>query len=253
MGEHAVLMLVGSRAANFADEWSDLDLCVIGDKQCLSDEDRRSYEQCQQLFVDRGDYEAHWSFFDEGDLRAWLETWPNEMLWLIATSQALYGCSTTAEELKQRYRLYPPPVAEDKLKWLFGKYYYSQRGPLAMAARSHAEMAFVAAGNVIEYLCKICCVAEGQPFPYSKWLIEAAKRTQLGAIVYPSIQRTVDGIGEFLTPPADRDWRDWVPVKELRATLPIVQNQLKALGWSCDWIDNPERTYFEETVRRPAP
>ena len=64
-------------------------------------------------------------FLMKGDLRAWLETWPNEMMWLITTSQLLYGCSTTAEELKQRYRLYPPPVAESKLKWMFGKYYYS--------------------------------------------------------------------------------------------------------------------------------
>ena len=135
MGKRTVLMLVGSRAANFADEWSDLDLLIIGDKQCLSDEDQRTYQRNQQLFVDRGDYEAHWSFFDEGDLRTGLETWPNEMMWLIATSQTLYGCSSIAEELKQRYRLYPIDVAESKLKWMFGKYYYSQRGPLAMAAR----------------------------------------------------------------------------------------------------------------------
>ena len=253
MGERAVLMLVGSRAANFADEWSDLDLLIIGDKRCLSDEDRRTYEQSQQLFVDRGDYEAHWSFFDEGDLRTWLETWPNEMMWIIATSRTLYGCSSTAEELKHRYHLYPSAVAESKLKWMFGKYYYSQRGPLAMAARSHVEMAFVAAGNVIEYLCKVCCVADRQPFPYSKWLVQAAKRTQLGAMVYPSIQRAVGGIGDFLDSPADRHWRDWVPVKELRATLPIVQSGLKELGWGCDWIDNPERVYFEETVKRPEP
>ena len=253
MGKRAVLMLVGSRAANFADEWSDLDLCIIGDKRYLSDEDRNTYERSQQLFVDRGDYEAHWSFFDEGDLRVWLETWPNEMMWLIATSQTLYGCSSVAEELKYCCRLYPPAVAESKLRWMFGKYYYSQRGPLAMAARRHVEMAFVAVGSVIEYLCKICCVAERQPFPYSKWLVEAAKQTQLGAIVYPSIQRAVGGIREFLNPPADRHWRDWVPVKELRATLPIVQNELKGLGWGCDWIDNPERVYFEETVRRPEP
>ena len=253
MGERAALMLVGSRAANFADEWSDLDLLIVGDKRCLPDKDRRTYEQSQQLFFDRGDYEAHWSFYDEGDLRAWLKTWHNEMMWLVTTSQPLYGCLTTAEELKSHYRLYPPTVAESKLKWMFGKYYYSQRGPLAMAARGHVEMAFVAVGNVIEYLCKICCVAHRQPFPYSKWLIEAAKQTQLGTIVYPSIQRAVDGIGEFLDPPTDRHWRDWVPVKELRATLPIVQNELKELGWGCDWIDNPERVYFEETVKRPEP
>ena len=253
MGDRAVLMLVGSRAANFADEWSDLDLCIIGDKRCLSGEDRRTYDRDQQLFVDRGDYEAHWSFFDEGDLRAWLETWPNEMMWLISTSQTLYGCSTTAEELKHRYQLYPPAVAESKLKWLFGNYYYSQRGPLAMAARRHVEMAFVAAGSVIEYLCKMCCVAEGQPFPYKKWLVEAAKQTRLGAMVYPSIQRAIAGAGELLNPPADRHWRDWTPVKELRATLPIVQSGLKELGWIGDWIDNPERVYFEETVRRSEP
>ena len=89
--------------------------------------------------------------------------------------------------------------------------------------------------------------------PYDKWLVEAAKQTQLGAMVYPSIQRAVGGIGDFLDPLADRHWRDWVPVKELRATLPIVQNGLKELGWVCDWIDNPEAAYFDETVRRPAP
>ncbi len=69
MGERAVLMLIGSRAANFADAWSDLDLCIIGDKRRLAAEDRRTYEQSWQLFVDRGDYEAHWSFYDEDDLR----------------------------------------------------------------------------------------------------------------------------------------------------------------------------------------
>ena len=252
-GERAVLMLVGSRAANFADEWSDLDLCIIGDKRCLSDEDRKDYERSRQLFVDRGDYEAHWSFYDEGDLRARLETWPDEQMWVIATAQTVYGCSSTAEELKHRYCLYPLVIAEKKLKWLFGKYYFSQRGPLAMAARGHVEMAFVAASNVIEHLCKMCCVADRQPFPYNKWLVEAAKKTQLGTIVYPAIQRAVDGIGEFLNPPTDRHWRDWLPVKELRATLPIVQSKLKELGWGCDWVDNPNAAYFEETVTRSAP
>ena len=112
MGERAVLMLIGSRAAGFTDAWSDLDLCIIGDKRHLSDEDRDTYEQSWQLFVDRGDFEAHWSFYDESDLRAWLETHPDEMMWVVANSRILYGCSSTAEELKDRYCLYPPAVAE---------------------------------------------------------------------------------------------------------------------------------------------
>ena len=110
--------------------------CIsFGDKHHLSDEDRRTYEQSWQLFVDRGDYEAHWSFYDEGG---------------------------------------------------------------------------------------------------SASVVEAAKQTQLGTMVYPLIQRTIDGIGDFLNAPADRNWRDWIPVKELQGTLPIVQSGLKELGWRLD-------------------
>jgi hypothetical protein len=46
---------------------------------------------------------------------------------------------------------------------------------------------------------------------------------------------------------------EWVTVKELRATLPIVQSRLKELGWGCDWIDSPNAAYFEETAKRPEP
>ncbi len=253
VGERAVLMLVGSRAAGFADTWSDLDLWVIGDKGCLSDEERRIYQRNNELFVDRGDYEAHFSFYDERALCMRLQTWADEMMWIISTSRTLYGHSSTAEELKRCYRLYPRSVAECKLKWLFGKYYFSQRGPLAMAARNKVETAFIAVGNVIESLCKICCVVERQPFPYDKWLFEAAKQTQLGTLVHPSIQRAIAGIGDFIKQPTERHWRDWVPLKELRATLPIVQRGLKELGWDCDWVAEPNAAYFNTTVQRPAP
>ena len=252
MGERAVLVLAGSRSTSFADEWSDLDLWIIGDKRHLSDKDRGIYEQKRELFVDRGDFEAHWSFYDEADLRAWLGTYSDEPMWIVANSRILYGCSNTAEELK-RYCQYPPAVAERKLKWMFGKYYFAQGGTLAMAARNKVETVFVAVGNIIEYLCKMCCVADKQPFPYEKWVVEAAKQTRLGVKVYPSIQRAVDGIGDFLDPPANRNWRDWTPVKELRGTLPMVQNGLKELGWVCDWVDDPNSAYFDETIRRPAP
>lgn len=100
---------------------------------------------------------------------------------------------------------------------------------------------------------KIEAAADRQPFPYEKWVVEAAKQTQLGAMVYPSIQRTVSGIGDFLNPPPDRNWRDWTPVKELRGTLPIVQSGLRELGWVGDWVDAPNAAYFDETARRAAP
>ena len=233
MGERAVLVLAGSRSTSFADEWSDLDLWIIGDKQCLSDKDRRVYEQKRELFVDRGDFEAHWSFYDEEDLRAWLETYSDEPMWIVANSQILYGCSSTAEELKHHYCQYPPAIAERKLKWMFGKYYFAQGGPLAMAARNKVETAFVAVGNIIEYLCKICCVAEKQPFPYEKWVVEAAKQTRLGTMVYPSIQRAVSGIGDFLDLPSDRKLARLGAGERITRNVTDCSKRIKrtGLGW----------------------
>jgi len=44
MGEDAVLLLVGSRAAGFGSSWSDLDLWLLGNKSFLSVEERQKYK-----------------------------------------------------------------------------------------------------------------------------------------------------------------------------------------------------------------
>lgn len=251
MGEKTVLLLVGSRAAGFVDSWSDLDLWILGDKSYLSAEERQEYERKGDLFVDRGDFEAHWSFYDINDLIQQLNEWPDEKIWILATSRVLYGSSDTIEEIKKRYSTYPLEIAEKKLKWLFGKY-RSLLGPLNMAARNRPVTAFVVTGQVIECLCKICCLAERKPFPYVKWSFEVAKKTHLGTKLYPFINRAVSGIDEFLNPPKEKHFRELVPLKELRATMDIVQSGLKDLGWRCDWIDNPWEA-VAETLRRPMP
>lgn len=252
MGQHAVLLLVGSRGAGFADEWSDLDLWIIGDKRHLSAAQQQIYGQRRELFVDQGDWEAHWTFYDERDLRQELAQWPDEKMWIIAESRFLFGHAETLANFQKRYSRYPAEIAERKLKWLFGKY-NSLIGALKMAGRDKPETAICVAGELIACLCRLCCVAEAKPFPYDKWLTDAARQTQLGVMVYPSIQRAVGGIGEMVNPPPDRGWREWTPVKELRGTRPIVQSGLKELGWRGDWIDSSWDAYYDETVMRGAP
>ena len=58
-------------------------------------------------------------------------------------------------------------------------------------------------GHVIESLCKLCCLAEGKPYPYPKWAVEAARRTQLGGTIYPMVQAAVAG-GRALAPQRTR-------------------------------------------------
>lgn len=257
LGSEAVLLLVGSRAAGFGSAWSDLDLWILGDKAYLSIEERQTYESKGELFCeahelwDRGDYEAHWTFYDMNDLTEQLSKWNDEKMWILATSRLLCGSSDRFVMMKNRSSSYPAEVAERKLKWLFGKYCLSL-GPLNTAARGMPVTALVVAGQVIECLCKICCLAEKKPFPYTKWLVEVAKKTHLGARVYPFVKEAVLGIEEFVNPPSGKHFRELIPLKELRATEQIVQSSLKDLGWRCDWIDDTDKA-IAEALNHPAP
>ena len=61
----------------------------------------------------------------------------------------------------------------------------------------------------------------------------------------------LSGIEEFLHPPADKPFRELIPLKELRKTKEIVQSGLKALGWNCDWISDTDIT-VEESLKYPV-
>jgi hypothetical protein len=239
VGPKAVLLLVGSRAADLADSWSDLDMWVIGDKTSLAPSEREHYEQNGELFVNRGDCEAHWSFYDQHDLQSLLRHYPDEKMWILLTAQVMFGDESTATALKEHCRQYPWEAVEPKLKRHFGHYLLSL-GLLNTAARGMPETAFMAAGKTIEHLCKICCFAERKPFPYTKWLIPVARETTLGKRIVPLMSEAVFGIEEFLHPPPGKDFRTLTPLKRLRDTKDTVRDTLKQLGWKCSWLDSTD-------------
>lgn len=239
VGPRAVLLLVGSRGAGLSDSWSDLDMWIVGDKAHLTPAEREAYEQRAELFVDRGDHGAHWSFFDQQDLETLLQTYPDERMWILSTAQVLEGDRATAEALKARCHAYPREVAERKMKWHFGRY-WQILGPLNTAARGMPETAVVAAGIAIESLCKVCCLADRTPFPYTKWLVTVSRETALGTRVFPYISEAVQGIAEFADPPEGKHFRELIPLKKLRETKDIVRCTLKEIGWTCSWIDSTD-------------
>ena len=244
VGEGAVLLLVGSRAAGLNDSWSDLDMWVIGDKNNLSPAEFETYKTNKQVFFDRGDYEAHWTFYDAEDLHQYLYSWPDERMWLSLTSTILFGNEATATHLHRQCRNYPREVVEKKLKWHFGKY-GSLLGPLNTAARGMPETSVMVVGQVIEHLCKICCLSELKPFPYAKWLVSVASQTTLGNDLIPYISRATSGLSEFLHPPEGKPFRELIPLKELRETKEIVRGGLKKLGWDSSWIEKMDEALVD--------
>ena len=237
-GEGAAVLLVGSRGAGFDDSWSDLDPWVLGRKDALSGEAAAQYASTGQVFVDRGDFEAHYSLYDFGDLAQRLSGWPDELLWLAQRSRILHDPLGLAENLKARFAEYPRPILEEKLRRWHCKYSESS-GRLGVVGRGMPVAAVLTGAACIESACKICCLAEGKSFPYAKWLRHAAAETRLGRVVCPVIDTVVDSMHELAAPPPGVDYKALTPVKELKALRPTLCEELGKMGWTDDWAEDP--------------
>ena len=242
IGPDSVVLLVGSRAAGLIYEgWADLDLWIVGHRDALSESERATYDRERQLFVDRGDLEAHFSFYDIDDMEAEIEDWPDAKMWLLSTCKIVHGSLEALESLIEQSKTYPKGVAEEKLRYELGRFMIAKGGCLSMSARSgEAATSIVAVGEIVDAVCKICCLAEGVPYPYAKWRVTVARETRLGKQLFPSIDRAIAHIDELVATPSERNFREWVPVSELRSLKDKIVAGLRELGWQGAWLDEPE-------------
>ena len=129
----------------------------------------------------------------------------------------------------------PRPVAEQALRIALGQFMMESGGGIAKAARGDSTAGVIAAGRAIDAAARTCLLAERRPYPYGKWLIRAARETQLGRTVVPVLDEIASSLCELVEPPAGVGFREWRPiarVRELRSTIP---KGLQELGWSDSW------------------
>jgi hypothetical protein len=92
--------------------------------------------------------------------------------------------------------------------------------------------------KIAEY-CRICCLLDGEPFPYDKWLLRACRETRVGARVAPILQRVVT----TLTHLEDDLERSWPAVRKAIDALDteacdILEEAMVEWGIDRTWIDN---------------
>lgn len=251
LGGETCVLLVGSRAAGYEDNWSDLNLWLLGDREDLPDEERQQLDTAGWLMFPLDDTGVQAIFRDVDDLLTRLNAWDDEQLWVFQNSHILYGPYERVAEIKRRFGRYPQAVLERKVRWFYGRYVNSLEA-LNVAARGMNEASVLVIGHVIESLCKLCCLAEDKPYPYPKWVMEAAKRTELGRTVCPMVRSAVAGMAELVHPLNAAPYDERTPIRELRATRAPVAAGLRALGWTNDWIDRPQEA-IEDYFRRRVP
>ena len=248
---NAVLLLTGSRAAGFVGAGADLDLWILGNKKDLTPEEQNAYATNGSLFVDRGDLRAHYEFFDITDLTESLQQWFDEKMWIVSQAKFIQGNRGIIDDLKECCAAYPHEVAEKKLKWLVANC-RANFSSFPKSGDSKPIAGFMVLGRIIEYLCKMCCIAQYTPFPYTKWLVRVAKETQLGTKVVPLIERSM---AEFETSPflpVDTLAPDWPPRRELMNAFNVSLVELQIMGWDVPWLDDPWKAVDNKT-RHPMP
>jgi len=249
LGGDTCVLLVGSRAVGFEDNWSDLNLWLVGDRESLPDEERHQLEANGWLAFPLDDTGVQAVFRDLADLQTRLNAWDDELLWVFLNSHILYGPYQRVAEIKRRFATYPPDVLERKVRWFYGRYVHSLEA-LNVAARGMTEAAVLVMGHVIESVCKLSCLAEGKPYPYPKWVVEASRRTELGRTIYPMVQSAVEGMGDLVQPMPGKPYDELAPIRALRATMEPTVSGLRAQGWTQDWIDRPQEAVMDYFRRR---
>ncbi len=251
LGPDTALLLVGSRAAGFSGPHSDLDLWIVGDRDSLPAEHREAFDRDGSVFVDRGDYDAHWTFYDKDILTEDLGRWLDEKVWILSTSKHVHGSLQAFDDLKARFSRYPQDVAESKLKWLIGtcRTLFSS---FPKSGDSKPIAGIMVVGRIIECLYKICCVADRVPIPYTKWLAKVAEDTRLAGRISQAIDETTEALAESPLLPEGLLAPDWRPRAHLKQAFDRALLELPALGWNSSWISEPWEA-ASESLKRPSP
>lgn len=238
VGYPGLVLVVGSRGAGYADSWSDLDLWILGEKCLLTGRDRQEYDTEGQLFRDRGDSSAHWTFYDWSDATARLDKGEPIFTWVATRSTFLNGPKELHEGLLAKYSDLSTAIAAEHLRKALGTFMIESGGGIARAARRDVVAGVAATGAAIAAASRICLLADRKPYPYEKWIVEAARDTRLGDVVVPILEEVVATIGELVSPPPGVDFREWTPIAKIRALRSVFSDRLPGLGWQEPWASD---------------
>ena len=117
------------------------------------------------------------------------------VLWTWTNAKTLLDPDGRVAALQQSFKGYPREVLERKLKKHFlNDFHLSVHG---LTYRHESENVFSIvyglSAKVAEF-CRLCCLLDGKPFPYEKWLLRACKETTTGIKLSPFLDKAISGV-----------------------------------------------------------
>jgi hypothetical protein len=136
--------------------------------------------------------EADVVVYDANRISQAFSEYKDVVIWIWTNAKNLIDPAGRAAALQESFKGYPREVLERKLKKHFlNDFHLSVHG---FTYRHESENLFSIvhglSSKAAEF-CKLCCLLDGKPFPYEKWLLRACKETTTGQRLSPFLERVI--------------------------------------------------------------
>ena len=262
-GDLAVV-LAGSRAAGYHIPASDYDLLGLCDAPTYARVLRHTGHDPSvagiDIAVDRKEaeqvlgHEVDFAVYEVDRIRHAFGAFNDVVLWIWANAQVIMDPHATVSELQASFGGYPREVLEQKLKQHFLRDFHLSVHGLTYHPESQNLFAVLntMTSKIGEY-CRMCCLLDGKPFPYEKWLLRACADTRLGERLVPIFERVLATLSSLQNDlqggwPRAREAIDAIDTE----ACDILEDALIAWGIPRTWLD---RSYHDRhtVLFRPSP
>jgi hypothetical protein len=249
VGERVGLVLAGSRSVGWHLPKSDWDFLALCDEATFTDIARLAGKGPGVKGIDlpmdkesvekNFDIEVDVSVYETGRVARAMGRYNDVVLWIWTNAKNIFDPTGCVETLKGSFQGYPRDILERKLRQHFLKDFHLSVHAVTYNHDSKNVFSVVhaLASKVAEY-CRLCCLLDGIPFPYEKWLLRACRETTTGKRVAPLLDSVVDTLTRL---EGDLE-KNWELVSQAVRTLDtdaavLLEDALVAWGIEREWID----------------
>lgn len=194
--------LAGSRAVGYHTSASDYDLLGLCDAPTYAQLVRNTaYDRSVagiDIPVDKEEAkgilgrEVDFAVYETSRIQRAFHEFNDTVLWIWTNAQPVVDPDHALAELQASFRGYPRDVLEQKLKQHFLRDFHLSVHGLTYHPESGNVFAVLnTMTNKIGEYCRMCCLLDGKPFPYEKWLLRACADTRLGRPLLPIFEKVL--------------------------------------------------------------
>ncbi len=180
------------------------------------------------------------NLFERSRIKQAFQDYMDVVIWIWMNTKIIVDREDTIRNLKRSFTGYPREILERKLRYHWLRDFDLSVHSMTYQPKSQNVFSVVfALSSKIAEQCKLCCLLDGKPFPYDKWLLRACGETELGAKLSPIFHR----VTAILTKLENDLTKNWTMVREAIDAIDteacdILEDALVKWGFEREWIDN---------------